>query len=152
MPAKQRFGAEAAEFVVDLGLVVELELAVDDRLPQLLAERHALFELGLHLRLEEPHPAAARLLRLVHGDVGLLQYIVRRLFAAAEERHPDARARLEQRAVELEGRRQPFQHMRRKGADLHFGCVAVDAEILEEDDELVAAVASHQRCQVAAAP
>ena len=77
VPAQQRL--EAADLVareVDERLVVELELAVGQRLAQIDLQLAARLHVGVHVRLEEAVDAAPLGLGPVEGEIGVLEQLV----------------------------------------------------------------------------
>ena len=110
------------------------------RLAQLRGQRQALRQQDLHLLLEEAQRAAPGRLRLVHGEVGPLQELVRvEGPGGGEHRDADARRRLERRAVEGEGLADLGQHAFGDGLRFRPRRLGLRAQVLEHDHELVAA-------------
>src|SRR6266550_5013186 len=70
IPTQQRFHPGYARiFEVDFRLVVKLELTPRERVAQVVLERQALWEKGVHFRSEYLETVAASLLRVVHRSV-----------------------------------------------------------------------------------
>ena len=90
-PADQRFGAgDRSGPEVDLGLIVQSELAPLQGAPQALLDRLPLDGPHVHLRLEELVALAAVLLGLVHGCVGVLDQGLDVEPVVGEDAHADA--------------------------------------------------------------
>ena len=91
-PARERLGADrAARGQLDDGLVVQLEPAVRDRLPEPGRELEPLLGIA-RVGLVEAAGVAARRLGVVHGGVGVLQEGLRVGGVEREQAHADARA------------------------------------------------------------
>ena len=89
-PAQQRLGADPSAVAIDLRLVVQHELALANGEAQRRLRFGAGGERRLHVRVEEAQRVAPRRLRLVHGDVGLLEQFLAGVAAAAEHGDADA--------------------------------------------------------------
>ena len=104
MPAQQRLQtADLVALEVDERLVVELELAVGQRLAQVELQLAARLHVGVHVRLEEAVDAAPLALGAVQGEVGVLEQLVG--IGAVAGRHGDADAGADRdlMAVDVEG-------------------------------------------------
>ena len=74
IPAQQRLGADdLAGREIDLRLIVKPELIVAERLAQIAVELRRLLGARLQIGGEEAAEIAAFVLRLVHGEIGVLQ-------------------------------------------------------------------------------
>src|SRR5471032_2162674 len=90
LPAHERFGAHDPATVEHLRLVMQQELIALYSLSQARLERGPFHYHGLHGRIEETQRVAPQFLRLVHGEVGLLQQLVDGRLIAPEHSGADA--------------------------------------------------------------
>ena len=136
-PAQQRFGAaDPRRGEVDQRLVVQRELAVLERAPQVgLGRQAAAHALG-HLRAEELVVGAPRLLGVIHRGVGVAHQRLGGVAVARIERDADA-------AVGVQLVLGDRERLRELGQDAarHAGGLAGVGDVGEADDELVAAEA-----------
>ena len=103
VPADQRLErADPVGLEIEQRLVIELELAVGDRAPQIRFEPVARLRAGVHLGFEEAVGAAALALRLVEREVGMLEQGVGVGAVARRHRDADAGADRELVAADLE--------------------------------------------------
>ena len=92
MPADERLDPDdGAGLEVDLGLIVEHELAAGDGLAQVGLDGLALDRVGVHLGPEELVVVAAGVFRLIHGEIGVAQQGFRIRGIAGEGGDADAR-------------------------------------------------------------
>src|SRR5918996_5545440 len=109
MPARERLDPDRLLAPgVELELVVDLELAAQERGAEVALERLAGLQAAVHLRLEETEGVAALLLGPVERDVGVLEQTPGLLGIVRGERDADARGDDDLVAVELERLDQRF--------------------------------------------
>src|SRR5476651_1818421 len=101
LPAYECFGAHDPVAVEHLRLVMQQELVALYGLSQARLERGPFHYHGLHGRVEETQRVAPQFLRLVHGEVGLLQQLVDGRLIAPEHSGADARGTAVIDVVEL---------------------------------------------------
>jgi hypothetical protein len=77
---------------VDLWLVIQIQLAIRERLAQVARQRLAGLEGEVHFLLVELIVRAARVLRPVHGHVGVFHDLLRIVVVERADRDPDAGA------------------------------------------------------------
>ena len=83
-PANKGFSADVGAIVQDLRLIIKRKLVFDYRQAQVPFQRHAVFNLHLHLYIEKTQGIAACRLGLIQGDIRLLEQRVRGLFLAVK--------------------------------------------------------------------
>ena len=144
-PAQPRLGADHVVHLVQLWLLVPRELPGRDRLAQLALERRAGTAHLRHARIEETQRRAARGLRLIQGDVGLLDRILGAEAIARPQRRPDTAADVHMIAKRTGRRPHDLQAER---LSLRGGRPRLWGEILQQHHELIPA---HARDRVAVA-
>ena len=122
-------------------LVVQLELVLGDRPPQARGQRQALERIVVAEAVVDGRRRAPAALALVHRGVGVAQQRARAVGVVGEQRDPHAGLHVELGARHREGLGEPSRDVLggRAGAALGLG-----AEVAEEHEELVAAVAREQ--------
>ena len=90
LPAQQCLDAGDLMLAADLGLVIDAELLSQNGFPQILFKSHTVCFLDLHQVVKEEHSVAARVLGLVHGQIGPLENIHFRICLPKEKSHADA--------------------------------------------------------------
>ena len=99
LPADERLDAEQPARRRDDGLVVELELALDQRRADILLDAPTLVGLGVQRFVVDGDAVLPRLLRAIHRDVGVLSGGLGVLPVLGHHRHADADADLDPRLV-----------------------------------------------------
>ncbi len=137
LPAQQRLDADqGARAQVDLGLVVQLELALRHGLAHFLQ----VFELALEgfvmLDVEQVEAVLAGQLGLVHGLVGVAQQLVGARFIGREQGDADAGRQLQGQPVQFDRRRHGLQQ-----AFHHRFELVVMFQVHQQGDEFIAAQA-----------
>ena len=143
LPAHQPLGANDVPRAIHLGLVVQAQLLLVQRSAQVLLQRQAVHDGGVHFGVKKAHGVAACFLGLVHGQVGVLHQVVGAGFVAYEQHHANAARALHGTARQGHGRGQGLQHFVRHAFGLGGGLVGLGAQAFQDDDELVPAQAGH---------
>ena len=144
IPTQQRFDACHAAIHADLRLVVDQELVFSPGLAQIRRESCIGGDQRLHLRVEKAHCVAARVLGLVHREIGLLEQFADAARRLAEQRDADAAGTVVQvtwKHVRLAQRGQdPVADDACRGRRLQW----LETGIFDQDHELVAAQPRHR--------
>ncbi len=148
VPAQQGLEAEQAAMAdVDLGLVVQRQLAVVQGVPEQPLQAHLLEGMLVRAGGAELEGVAPLVLGVVHGGVGFLEQEVEDLAVLGKHADPDAEADRHRVPIELEGLAERVDDPLRPRLDL-----AAPAHALQQGDELVAAVAPDRADAVRALP
>ncbi len=124
--------------VFDLRLIPQRELLFADASVNLLFKRSAQIDRGLEGRGKEAKGIAPGGLRLVHGDIGLLQNLAGALFAFPEYGDSDARRAQTFMLIQHVWLGRLGEYFFRNGLGLGRGFFGIRAEVLDDDDEFVA--------------
>ena len=100
LPAHQGLTTGEVSGLIHLGLIVEDEFAILNRLAQVRFQRRTRGNCRLHFRLEKAQRVAACLFGLVHGQISALKQVLQASFVVHEERHANARATVPSQASE----------------------------------------------------
>ena len=142
LPADERFHARHTP-LLHLRLIVKQELIRLDRLMQFYLERGAGVDGFLQGGREEAHGVAARRLRLVQGDIGLLQDGFGGLLMVSEEADSDAGARMAFAAIQQIGMADDGEYSFRDAPGLCRGILRNLIQIFEHDRELIRSQPRH---------
>src|SRR6267378_174556 len=104
IPAQQRLAAaDTIVAEIDDRLVFDLELAVPERLAQVLLKLAARMHQRIHHRLEEAIGAAALRLGAVKREIGALEELIGVMTVIGRYRNPDAGADLDVVTIQIIG-------------------------------------------------
>ena len=125
-PAHQRLGAaHACEAYDGLRLVIRQQLVALQRIAQVVLQRQQVARALVELRRKQADPAAARLLGLVHGQVGVAHELFAIVAMPWVQRHANAGGEVQAVAVHVGGliqRRDQFaSHLHRFVGVAHLG-------------------------------
>jgi hypothetical protein len=121
---------------IELGLIVEIELVLAERVAEIVLQPPSLLQRGVHGRLEEAEGVAAVLLGAIEREVGVLQQRVGGFCVVLTDGDADARRGRHLVLVDMIGGAE-----RRADAAGETHGVLGRFEILRDDGELVAAKA-----------
>ena len=139
LPAQQRLHAlQPSQPGIDLGLIVQLQLAPLQRVAQVLLQAQLILQPLVHPRLEKRIGIAAGPLGGVHGRIGVLHQL-QAVAMLRVQRHPHRTGKRHLVALNLQRLRQHLDHpVGQAGAIGHI------RNILGQQHELVAANAGHR--------
>ena len=141
-PAQQGLGADDAA-VVDLGLVVQLELALGQAHAHVQLQRSAGADHGLHLGVIKAQGVAPRVLGLVQGKVGALEEFIHRLACAAVNGDAHAQRAVVRVAVDLVRLAQHAQDALAHVFGTCSGLCGAVAQVFQHHHKFVAALACY---------
>ena len=138
-PAQQRFGAhDPAACQVELRLEVQHQFVLCQRRAQSRDQLNMLLHADVHVVVEVAHGIAASGLGAVHRHVGLLQQLVEITAVVRVEGNAERSRTRYHMAVDVKWRRELGEQL-----DADFRDVVLIADVDQQDQELVAALAAH---------
>ena len=142
-PTQQGLRADDAGSGIDLGLVIELKLTALQGPAQIGHERVAFIQGRLHRRVEETQAVAALVPSPVERQAGLLQEAIDRSLAAAKQRDAEMGRTMVFQPIQVIGLGQHLAHLLGHLPGLGRSLRSFQAEVFQEQHELVAAHAGN---------
>jgi hypothetical protein len=139
-PAQQCLGTHHL-LVHHLGLVIQIELALLDRVAQIGFHLRTGADRGLHAGVEEVQRVAPGTLGLVHRQVCPLEQLFHRLAGAMERGGPHADGDVARRSTQDERLAQRFHHAAPQFFGLLGGLQRIGRQILQHHGKFVPALA-----------
>ena len=130
--------------LVNLNLIEQAQLLVKNAIAQLRIRQTACLNGLLHGYVKEPHQVSTIIFGLVHGHISTLDQNLGSNLRAEIHAHADTGRTVALMLIELIGITQRQAYLLGHLCRLSDGQLGIDVELVEDDDELVAAHAGHR--------
>ena len=144
VPADQRLGPHHAQAAAHLRLVVQHELALLQRHPQVALQRSAGGDRRLHHGVEEADAVAPGGLGGVHGQVGMLDQVFHRLALRVEQHGAHAGGAVHVVGCQLVGLVERQKDLLAHGLGLLGRLGGLPAQVLQQHQKLIAPEPGHR--------